>query len=128
MNYLSSQQVLFIQARLITETGGEAGLRDLTLLESAVARPRATFDGMDLYPGIFEKTAALLDSLINNHAFVDGNKRAGITSAAMFLRINGYHISSSQKGLEEFSLQVAISHPSISELAEWLETHSEKIK
>lgn len=128
MKYLSAQQLLFIQARLISETGGETGLRDLALLESAVARPRATFDGRDLYPGIFEKTAALLDSLINNHAFVDGNKRVGITSAAMFLRINGYHILSSQKGLEEFTLQVAISHPPIKEIAEWLKKHSAEIK
>ena len=127
MKFLSPQQVLFIQARLISETGGETGLRDLALLESAVARPRASFDGKDLYSGLFEKGAALLDSLINNHAFIDGNKRTGITSAAMFMQINGYRITSSQQELESFTLQVATSHPPISELAEWLVNHSIQI-
>ena len=61
MNYLTPQQVLFIHARLIAETGGQTGLRDLPLLESAVARPQASFDGQDLYPNLFEKAAALLD-------------------------------------------------------------------
>ena len=124
MKTLSPQQVLFIQARLISETGGETGLRELGQLESAVARPLATFDGRDLYPGLFEKAAVLLDSLVNNHAFMDGNKRVGITAAAMFLRINGYRISCSQAELEAFALQVAISHPPVSELAGWLEKHS----
>jgi len=127
MKYLSPQQVLFIQARLIAETGGETGLRDLALLESAVARPRASFDGKDLYSGLFEKAASLLDSLVNNHAFIDGNKRTGITSTAMFLRLNGYRISCSQNELESFTLQVATSHPQISELAIWFEKHSLKI-
>ena len=124
MKYLSPQQVLFIQARLISETGGETGLRELSLLESAVARPSASFDGKDLYPTLFEKAAALLDSLINNHAFMDGNKRTGITSTAMFLRLNGVRISCSQNELESFTLQVAVSHPPIGVLADWLEKHT----
>ena len=74
--FLTPQQVLFIHARLIDTTGGEHGLRDLGLLESAVARPQATFDGNELYPTIFLKTAALMDSLAHNHPFVDGNKRS----------------------------------------------------
>jgi death on curing protein len=127
MKYLSPQQVLFIQARLISETGGETGLLDLALLESAVARPFATFDSKDLYSGLFEKAAALLDSLINNHPFFDGNKRTGITSSALFLRINGYRLACSQKELESFTLLVATSHPPISELAAWFEKHSIQI-
>lgn len=124
MNYLFPQQVLFINARLIAETGGKTGLRDVALLESAVERPRATFDGDELYPGLFEKAAALLDSLVNNHPFVDGNKRTGITSTAMFLRINGFRLSCSQSELEIFTLEVATSHPPIAELATWLKAHS----
>jgi death-on-curing protein len=124
MNYLSSQQVLFINARLIAETGGKAGLRDVTMLESAVARPHATFDGKELYPGLFEKAAALFDLLVNNHAFIDGNKRTGITSTAMFLRINGFRLSCTQNELEVFTLQVATIHPPVAELAGWLKEHS----
>jgi death-on-curing protein len=123
MNYLSAQQVLFINARVIAETGGKTGLRDLALLESAVGRPQATFDGKELYPSLFEKAAALLDSLVNNHPFVDGNKRTGITSTAMFLRMNGFRLSCSQSDLESFTMQVATSHPSIAELNLWLKEH-----
>ncbi|MCX6064994.1 MAG: type II toxin-antitoxin system death-on-curing family toxin [Chloroflexi bacterium] len=125
MIYLSAQQVLFINARLIAETGGETGLRDIPLLESAIARPLATFDGSDLYPGLFEKAAALLDSLVNNHPFVDGNKRTGITSAAMFLRINGYRIVCLPDELEIFTMRVAADHPPVQELAHWLNEHSQ---
>ncbi len=125
MKYLTPQQVLFIQSRLIAETGGQHGLRDLSLLESAVARPQATFDGVDLYPSLFEKAAALLDSLVNNHPFVDGNKRAGITAAGLFLSANGYRIRTLSAELEAFTMRVATEHPPIAELANWLETHSQ---
>ena len=124
MKYLTHEQVLFINARLIAETGGETGLLDLGLLESAVARPSATFDAVDLYPSLFEKAAALLDFLVNNHAFVDGNNRTGITAAAMFLRINGYMLACRPDELERFTLQVAISHPPVQELARWLQDHA----
>ncbi len=124
MKYLIPQQVLFFHAQLIGKTGGKHGLRDLGLLESAVARPRATFGGADLYPGLFEKAAALLDSLVNNHPFVDGNKRTGIASASQFIRKNGYKLSATQKELEDFTLRVATEHPPIEELASWLKEHS----
>ena len=84
MNYISITQVLFIHMRLIAETGGSPGIRDIGLLAAAVARPQATFDAQDLYPDIFTKTAALMDSLVRNHPFVDGNKRVGITAAGIF--------------------------------------------
>ena len=127
MKYISAQQVLFINARLISETGGETGLRDLALLESAVARLKESFDGNDPYPGLFEKAAALLDSLVNNHPFVDGNKRSGITSAAILLRINGIRMVCSQDELEAFTLQVASTHPPIEQLAIWLKEHAKTI-
>lgn len=85
MNYLTTAQVLFIHARLVAETGGTPGIRDLGLLEAAVARPQAPFDGEDLYPDLATKAAALMASLVGNHPFVDGSKRAGITDAAIFL-------------------------------------------
>jgi len=125
MNYINPQQVLFIHSRLIAETGGEIWLRDLALLESAVAQPQASFDGKDLYPGLFEKAAALLDSLVNNHPFVDGNKRVEITAAGLFLNLNGYRIRASQAELEAFTLRVATVHPPIEELVNWLRIHSQ---
>jgi death-on-curing protein len=124
MNYLTAEQVLFLHARLIEETGGSHGVRDVALLESAVARPRATFDEVELYPDLFYKAAALMDSLIRNHPFIDGNKRTGIAAAALFLRQNGRCLTAANSELEAFTLYVTESRPDVSEIAVWLETHS----
>ena len=125
MKYLSAEQILFIHARLVAETGGSHGVRDLPRLESAVMRPQATFDGKELYPDIFLKAAALLDSLVNNHPFMDGNKRTGISAAVLFLQANGRRLTAGNAELEEFTLQVAVSHPDLAVLAEWFRRQSE---
>ncbi|MCB0062562.1 MAG: type II toxin-antitoxin system death-on-curing family toxin, partial [Caldilineaceae bacterium] len=104
IHYLTAAQVLFIHDRLIAETGGSPGIRDLGLLAAAVARPQATFDGVDLYPTRFTKAAALMASLVNNHPFVDGNKRVGITAAGLFLRLNSYRLRATNAELERFTL------------------------
>ena len=121
MQYLSAEQVLFIHARLIAETGGEHGVRDLGLLQSAVARPGATFDGDELYSDLYHKAAALMESLITNHPFVDGNKRTGFTAAAMFLRLNGSLLITSNEGVESFVLSIAKGEETVESIAEWLE-------
>ena len=120
MNYLTPEQVLFIHSRLVTETGGSHGLRDLGLLLSAVARPRATFDSNELYPDLFTKAAALMDSLINNHPFLDGNKRTGLTATGLFLRINGWKLTASSEELVACTMRVAVEDLEIDELANWL--------
>lgn len=107
--YLRAEQVLFVHYRLVSETGGEQGVRDLGLLESAVARPRAMFDNQELYKGIFEQAAALMELLINNHPFLDGNKRTGIACAVLFLKQNGIGFSARNSDLEKFTLRVASS-------------------
>jgi death on curing protein len=127
MNYLTAEQVLFIHARSIAETGGEHGILDLGLLQSAVARPQVTFDGQDLYPDLFLKAAALLESLIGNHAFVDGNKRTAIISAGLFLHLNGYRLKASNQQLEDFTLACAQHLVSIDQMTLWLENQSEMV-
>jgi death-on-curing protein len=124
MNYLGPEQVLFLHARLIEETGGGHGLRDLAQLESAVSRPRATFGGQDLYPDLFAKAAALMDSLIRNHPFVDGNKRTGIAAAALFLVQNSYRLTATNAEVEAFVLRVVKGEPDVAEIAGWLQAHS----
>ena len=126
MSYLSVQQVLFPQHRLIAETGGAHGLRDPGLLESAVARPRASYAGCELYPDLFAKTAALLDSLIRNHPFLDGNKRTGVAAASLFLRRNGWRLALSNEALEALALRVATSAPCLDEIAAFLRQHSKR--
>lgn len=127
MKYLTAEQILFIHARLVAETGGSSGIRDLNMLLSAVGRPRASFGGKDLYPDLFSKAGALMESLINNHPFIDGNKRVGIAAAALFLRINGQKLQVSHVELERFTLEVAQSRRSLEEIAEWLRSNSQLV-
>ena len=77
MHYITKEDILELHTHIITQTGGIQGVRDAGALESAIAQPRITFDGQDLYPTLIEKAAALGFSLINNHPFLDGNKRVG---------------------------------------------------
>ena len=123
MKYLSAEQVLFIHARLVAETGGSHGIRELSRLEAAVGRPQAIFDGKELFPDIFMKTATLLDALINNHPFLDGNKRTGIAAAALFLRANGWRLTAGNAELEEFTLRATVDHPEVAALAKWFRKH-----
>lgn len=126
MKYLTAEQVLFIHSRLIDETGGSHGIRDIGLLQSAVSRPMATFGGEDLYPDIFQKAAALMESLIKNHPFIDGNKRTAISSTGLFLRINGYNLETSQKELEDFTLKMATGKASVTDTAKWFKQYAQK--
>ncbi len=123
-HYLTPEQVLFIHSRLITETGGGHGIRELGLLLSALGRPQGTFEGEDLYPDLFLKTAALMDSLIRNHPFVDGNKRTAIASAALFLRMNGYRLVVGNSEMTRFTLACAQSQLSVDKIADWFKQHS----
>jgi len=80
------------------------------MLLSALGRPQASYNNRDLYPDISAKAAALMDSLIRNHPFLDGNKRTGIAAAAMFLCMNGYQLSGTNTELNEFTVRVAQSN------------------
>ena len=124
MSYLTSEQVLFIHYRLIEETGGSHGIRDIALLQSAVARPMVTFESNDLYPDIFSKAAALMHSIIKNHPFVDGNKRTAITAASLFLTRNKHQITAANKELERFALKAASTNIELEEIAGGLRKHS----
>jgi death-on-curing protein len=127
MIYLSAVQLLFLHARLVDETGGSHGVRDLNMLLSALGRPGASYDTRDLYPDIYTKVAALMDSLIRNHPFLDGNKRTGIAAAAIFLRMNGYQLSGTNTELEEFTLGVAQSKHHIKDMAGWFQMHTQSM-
>lgn len=124
MRYLTVEQVLFLHARLIGETGGSHGIRDVGLLRSAVARPRGSFEGKELYPDLFAKAAALMHSLIKNHPFIDGNKRTGTAAAVLLLRANAWSFEASNAELEEFALKVAGEELAVLEMARWLRQHS----
>ena len=122
--YLTAQQVLFIHARLIEMTGGEHGLRDVAALSSAVARPGAFFEGRELYPDLFAKAAALMESLTLDPPFVDGNKRTNVTAAALFLQANGWRVKANDDEMARFTLHVAEEWPSLDEIADWFRQHT----
>jgi death-on-curing protein len=124
MKYLSPHQVLFLHARLIEETGGSHGVRDMGLLLSALGSPQATFEGKDLHPTLYQKAAALSDSMINNHPFVDGNKRTGIGAAVLFLSLNGYVVTASNQELLDLTMEIARKKTAIETIANWFERYS----
>lgn len=128
MKYLTSEDVLLLHNMAVDESGGSHGLRDLGLLESAVARPQASFGNQDLYSNIFLKAGALVHGLLRNHPFVDGNKRTSMYSAMTFLELNGYQFKAEQKEVVNFALKVENDRLSVEEIAKWLKEHTRKSK
>jgi death on curing protein len=107
MRFLTLIEVLELHRRIIEKSGGAFGIRDVGLLESAIAQPRMTFGGEDLYPSLLEKAAALGFSIIMNHPFVDGNKRTGHAATETFLVLNGLEINASVDEQERMVLEIA---------------------
>lgn len=124
IKFISTTRVLYIHDQMVRKFGGSHGVRDIGLVESAVARPQATFGGQYLYGSIFDKAAALLQSLLKNHPFVDGNKRTALTSAAIFLKLNNIHLINNHAEEVEFAVKVDNQHLSIEEISSWLKDHS----
>jgi death-on-curing protein len=116
--FLDLADVLALASRLL---GDPPPIRDVGLLESAVARPRTVVVGVEAYETIWTKAAALLQSIVNNHALIDGNKRLGWLATAVFLELNDIPISqASNDDVYEFVLSVASGSPEVDEIAEQL--------
>jgi len=107
MRWLSLAEVLDLHRRLIEQSGGMPGLRDLGLLEASLAQPHQSFSGVDLYMELSDKAAALGFSLIQNHPFVDGNKRIGHAAIETTLVLNGYELDATVHASEAVVLAVA---------------------
>jgi len=120
VRYLTLGEILVLYERLLALSGGRGGIRDLGALESAVAQPRMTFAGQDLYPDLVTKATALAYSLIQNHPFVDGNKRAGHAALATFLILNGHDLESTVDEAERVILGVAAGEIDRDGLAAWI--------
>lgn len=123
MVYLSLPATLFLHEQLIQAFGGSPGIRDEGGLQSALARPRSTFGGQSLYPSLFEKAAALLESLCMNHPFVDGNKRVAYAGAGLFLELNGWRLEAEADDAVSFMLDVADGKRGKEEIRVWIEQH-----
>ena len=123
MRYLTLGEVVELHRRLLQATGGTPAIRNLAALESAIAQPKATFAGADLYPTLAEQAAALGFSLIQNHPFVDGNKRVGHAAMETFLMLNGFEIDAPVDDQERLMLDLATGRIGRSELIDWLRRH-----
>ncbi len=126
VKFLTTAQILAINDRINKTCGGSGGIRDLSLIESAVGRPQATFDGKYLYPTLFGKAAALFTSLLKNHPFVDGNKRTALASGGIFLKLNGINLGNHHAEEVEFVVEEAGEHDSIKDVSAWFKSHSVK--
>jgi death-on-curing protein len=127
MRYLTLGEVLELHRRIIQQTGGAVGVRNLAALESAVAQPRMTFDGHDLYPSLEAKAAAICFFIVQNHPFIDGNKRCGHAAMETFLVLNGKEIDVALDEVERIIIQVASGSLALQKLVDWLKGHTRLI-
>ena len=123
MRYLALHELLEFHRRIITQSGGASGVLNLSALESALAQPQMTFGGNDLYPTLVEKAAALGYSLIQNHPFVDGNKRIGHAAMEIFALLNGFEIIAPVDEQEQIILNAAAGKLTQPGLTAWLRDH-----
>ncbi len=123
MIFFTEEQVKKIHSSLIRKTGGLDGVRENNLLDSALKSLFQTFDLKELYPEVIDKAAQLCYSMIENHPFIDGNKRIGVHLMLVFLELNNVNIKYSQKELIDFGLGIASGKISRDEIKEWILSH-----
>lgn len=127
LHRLDIVEIYEIHEAIIKRAKTKASILDFSLLHSAVERPYATFEGKDLYPTIFSKAGALIQSICLNHAFSDGNKRTAWMATKRFLWINGYHLKSEANEAVDFMLWIDNFHPELIKIISWIKKHSKKI-
>ncbi|MBN2475889.1 MAG: type II toxin-antitoxin system death-on-curing family toxin [Pirellulales bacterium] len=118
-DFLHVEDVLDLHAAQVTLYGGEHGVRDMGLLESAVAQPQATFGGEHLHKDLFEMAAAYLFHIVQNHPLLDGNKRTGAVAALVFLDINGIEIDAPKGSLYDLTMSVAMGQTDKAQIADF---------
>ncbi len=122
--FLDLDHIMRLHRSLFEHYGGIDGTRDIGLLHSAIAMPQASYDGESLHTDIYEMAAAYLYHLVQNHPFLDGNKRTGAASAIVFLAINDVQIDNDEDGLVALTLSVATGQVGKSEIAEFFRSHA----
>ncbi|MCA9103491.1 MAG: type II toxin-antitoxin system death-on-curing family toxin [Planctomycetales bacterium] len=128
MRYLTLAEVLDLHYRLIEQSGGAHGVRDLGTVTSSVAQPQMSFGGKELYPSIVAKATALCFSLVRNHPFVDGNKRIGHAAMETFLFLNGWELSAGVDDAENVIVKLAAGDVSRQELLDWIAANIREVE
>ena len=123
---ISVKEVEIIHNILIDKFGGSKGIRDIGLLESALARPFATFDKNDLYPDPIDKASAILESIVINHPFIDGNKRTAYTLMRLILLENHLDIKASQEDKYNLVISASTGKYRFDEIKNWIESNLTK--
>ena len=121
---ITISEVILIQDILIEKFGGKRGIRDRGLLESAINRPFQTFDSKDLYQNPVQKAAALIESIVKNHPFVDGNKRIGYVLIRLMLLDYGLDIISTQDKKYDFVIDIASGRLDFDQICDWISKNS----
>lgn len=124
---ISIAKVIQLHDQLIDRDGGSKGVRDSGGLEAALARPFATFDQQDLYPSAFDKAAAVFESLIINHPFIDGNKRIAYVAMHVLLNLSGIKIQATEDEQYNFVISASTGSIGFDEIKSWLAANSVKI-
>ncbi|APC39249.1 type II toxin-antitoxin system death-on-curing family toxin [Clostridium estertheticum] len=123
MKYISVEYILKLHEKLISTTGGSDGVRDIELLKSSIENSKVTFDGEDLYKSIEEKCSNICYCIINNHTFIDGNKRSGIYVMLLLLEYNEIKLSFTQNELIDLGLGIAKGELKQKNIYEWIKSH-----
>ena len=118
------EQILLLHERLVLKTGGGTGIRDIGLIQSAIARAHASFADVELYPDLMSKAAAICCGLTKNHGFIDGNKRIGVTALLLIFRLNGIALRYTQEELVELGLALAQGQLDVAQVEAWLQAHT----
>ncbi len=128
MIFLTVKEIVLLHDRVVNETGGSLGIREPGLLSAIAEKPQASFGGKELYPTVFDKSAAIFEALCNYHVFIDGNKRTAITILEYFLYRNGLVLDADKDQKEKFTLNTAANNPDLADVARWIKKHSKKAK
>ncbi|MCQ2795264.1 MAG: type II toxin-antitoxin system death-on-curing family toxin [Bacilli bacterium] len=126
MKWITIEQIIRDHDQLIKITGGDNGILNLGMIESAVRAPLQTFDGKDIFPTIIEKVTRLSFALTVNHGFVDGNKRIGALSLIKLLAVNDIELRYTQDELSAIFLKVANNKCNYQQLLDWVNKHLNK--
>ncbi|MBQ8312460.1 MAG: type II toxin-antitoxin system death-on-curing family toxin [Clostridia bacterium] len=119
----SLEHILLLHDELVKHSGGSKDIRDIGLVESALARASASYEGYELYPGVAEKAAAVCCGLVQNHGFVDGNKRIGVAAMLLILKRNHVDLHFATDDLVWLGLAIARGDSDIPQVIEWIDLH-----